>query len=236
MPRRRAPNDPEPTPVPPKVANLNEVIAYNFRAARELRGWTQEEVADRLEPLLGQRLPQASISGIERTYEGGRQREFDAHEILAFALAFDLPIVWFFLPPKGDRRRLDRTSVQVDQLYGLLLGEPRKLEPLYERLRDLGVDDPTEADIAMEQIAGTTSPARQWSYRERRNEMLLALVDREADRLDKAADEFGAFFDHLRRVGIRGFIAERVDPDPIAEDIAKLSPSREDAKAERGKA
>lgn len=37
-------------------ANLNEVIAYNFRAARELRGSTQEEVGLRLEPLLGRRL------------------------------------------------------------------------------------------------------------------------------------------------------------------------------------
>lgn len=82
--------------------------------------------------------------------------------------------------------------------------------------------DPTEADIAMEQIGGATSWVRQWSYRERRNEMLLALVDCEADRIDKAANEFGAFFDDLRRVGIRDFVAENVDPDPIADDIAKL--------------
>lgn len=229
MPRRTAKN-PATSAYEPKVANLNEVIAYNFRAARELRGWTQEEVALRLEPLLGQRLPQASISGIERTYEGDRQREFDAHEILAFALAFDLPMVWFFLPPPDDRRRLDHTSMQVDQLYGLLLGEPRKLEPLYERLRQIGVDHPTEAEAAVEQITGTTSSAREWSYRERRNEMLLALVDKEADRLDKAADEFGAFFDHLRRVGIRGFVAEKVHPDPIAEDIATLPEQRRPSK------
>ncbi len=225
MPRRTAKN-PETSAYEPKVANLNEVIAYNFRAARELRGWTQEEVALRLEPLLGQRLPQASISGIERTYEGDRQREFDAHEILAFALAFDLPMIWFFLPPPDDRRRLDRSSMQVDQLYAILLGEPRKLEPLYERLRQIGVNDPTEAEAAVEQITGTTSSAREWSYRERRNEMLLALVDKEADRLDKAADEFGAFFDHLRRVGIRGFVAEKVHPDPIAADIATLPEHR----------
>jgi transcriptional regulator with XRE-family HTH domain len=229
MPRRTAKKS-APSTYAPKVANLNEVIAYNFRAARELRGWTQEEVALRLEPLLGQRLPQASISGIERTYKGERQREFDAHEILAFALAFDLPMIWFFLPPPDDRRRLDRTSMQVDQLYGILLGEPRKLEPLYERLRQIGVDDPTEAEAALEQITGTTSAARAWSYRERRNEMLLALVDKEADRLDKAADEFGAFFDHLRRVGLRGFVAERVHPDPIADDITTLPEHRRRSK------
>jgi hypothetical protein len=60
---------------------------------------TQEETAQALEPLLGQRLPQASISAIERAYDGDRRREFDAQEILAFALAFDLPLIWFFLPP-----------------------------------------------------------------------------------------------------------------------------------------
>ena len=51
---------------PPGQADLNEIVAYNFRAARELRGWTQEETARALERLLGQRLPQASISAIER--------------------------------------------------------------------------------------------------------------------------------------------------------------------------
>src|SRR5919106_2903982 len=199
--------------------DLNEIVAYNFKAARELRGWTQEETALRLERLLGQRLPQASISAIERAYEGDRRREFDAHELLAFALAFELPLVWFFLPPRGDTRRLRHASSQVDQLYGIVFGRPEQLEPVYERLRQLGIDDPTDADIAMEQIAGASSAARESSYRERRNEMLLALLDRDASRLDKAADELGAFFDHLRRVGIRGFVAEHVHPDPIADDM-----------------
>ncbi len=200
-------------------ADVNEIVAYNFRAARELRGWTQEETARRLEDVLGQRLPQASISAIERAYEGDRRREFDAHELVAFALAFELPLVWFFLPPPGDRRRLRHTSSQVNELYGIVFGRPEHLPPLYDRLRSLGIEEPTEADIAMEQIAGVQSSARRRSYRERRNEMLLALLDRDASRLDKAADELGAFFDHLRRVGIRGFVAEHVHPDPIADEV-----------------
>src|SRR5437660_324670 len=48
-------------PADPGV-DMNEIVAYNFRAARELRGWTQEETALQLERFLGQRLPQASIS------------------------------------------------------------------------------------------------------------------------------------------------------------------------------
>jgi transcriptional regulator with XRE-family HTH domain len=200
-------------------ADVNEIVAYNFRAARELRGWTQEETARRLEDVLGQRLPQASISAIERAYEGDRRREFDAHELVAFALAFELPLVWFFLPPPGDRRRLRNTSSQVNELYGIVFGRPEHLAPLYDRLRRLGIDDPSEADLAMEQIAVAPSAARKASYRERRNEMLLALLDREATRLDKAADELGAFFDHLRRVGIRGFVTEHVYPDPFTDEV-----------------
>ena len=113
----------------PAEADLNEVVAYNFKAARELRGLTQEETAQLLERSLGQRLPQASISAIERAYEGDRRREFDAHEILAFALAFDLPLVWFFLPPPGDTRRLYHTSNYVAELYGAVFGREARSAP-----------------------------------------------------------------------------------------------------------
>lgn len=151
---------------------------------------------------------------------------------MAFALAFDLPLVWFFLPPPADRRRLRHTSSQVNELYGIVFGRPQHLEALYDRLRALGIDDPTEADIAMEQIAGAPSAARKRSYRERRNEMLLALLDRDASRLDKAADELGTFFDHLRRVGIRGFVAEQVHPDPVADEIT-TDPAKRAARGKR---
>ncbi len=40
------------------------------------------------------------------------------------------------------------------------------------------------------------------------------MLDRHADDLDAAADELGDFFDHLRQVGIRGFVAEKAfDPE-----------------------
>jgi hypothetical protein len=40
--------------------------------------------------------------------------------------------------------------------------------------------------------------------------MLLALLDDYSDDVDKAADEVCQFFDHLRTVGIRGFVAEKL--------------------------
>ena len=202
----------QPTPPPPEI-DLNQVVAYNIREARQLRGWTQEELADRLEPYLGQRLTQAGVSSIERAWDGYRRREFDAHELLIFAMVFDLPILWFLLPPPGDHRLMRATTRPVDELYTWLLGRPEQLEPLYERLRQLGIADPTAAEKTVEKITGVPSTARQWSYRERRKELLLALLDQHADNFDKNIEELGQIVDHLRQIGIRGFIAEHTNDE-----------------------
>ncbi len=133
-----------------------------------------------------------------------------AAAILAFALAFDLPLVWFFLPPPGDTRRLYHTSSYVAELYGLVFGREDQLGPIYDRLRQLGIDDPAAAARTVEALTGRPSPARQDSYRQRRKEMLLALLDQYGDGVDRAADELGAFFDHLRLIGVRGLVAEEL--------------------------
>ena len=44
------PNEPEPAPRDPRDAvDVNAVVSYNLRIAREQNGWTQEQFADRLE-------------------------------------------------------------------------------------------------------------------------------------------------------------------------------------------
>ena len=209
MPRRR----PDPAPAPPDDVDLNQVVAYNVKAARELRGWTQDELADRLEPYLGQRLTQASVSAIERAWDGDRRREFDAHELLTFAMVFDLPIIWFLLPPAGDHRLMRNTTRPIDELYAHLLGRPDQLEPVYERLREIGISDPTSSDDTVEKLTGVPSNAKQWSYKERRKELLLALLDEHQDGFDSAVDELGRVVDHLRQVGLRGFLAEKTFDD-----------------------
>lgn len=200
-------------PPPPETIDLNQVVAYNIREARQLRGWTQEELADRLEPYLGQRLTQAGVSSIERAWDSDRRREFDAHELLIFAMVFDLPMLWFLLPPPGDHRLMRCTTRPVDELYTWLLGQPQQLGPVYQRLRQLGIADPTAADATVEKITGIPATARQWNYQERRKELLLALLDEHADPLDSAVDELGRMVDHLRQVGIRGFIAEHANDE-----------------------
>ncbi|HEX3828051.1 MAG TPA: helix-turn-helix transcriptional regulator [Sporichthyaceae bacterium] len=217
MPTRR-----RSEPIEEPTVNLNEVIAYNFRRARELRGLTQPEAAAVLEPFLGQRLPQASISAIERTFGGDKHREFDAQELLAFACAFDLPLLWFFLPPPGDSRRLQATSDRVNELYRLALGREDQLGVLYARFRELGMREPDEHDLAWAAVMRTPTGVMLNDYRHRRKELLLRLLDQYADRVDASADELGEFFDHLRQVGIRGLIAEQLnDPDYAVEPTSK---------------
>ncbi|MDQ6798395.1 MAG: helix-turn-helix domain-containing protein [Actinomycetota bacterium] len=217
---RRSNSGPSPAPAP--EIDLNQVVAYNFRAARELKGWTQDELAERLEPYLGQRLTQAGISSIERAWDGDRRREFDAHELVIFAMVFDLPIIWFLLPPPTDHRLMRRTTRSVDELYTYLLGRPEQLEPVYARLREIGVTDPTEAEEIVSRITGRDSEVKRWSYRERRKELLLALLDQDVDSLDKAVEELGRWVDHLRQIGIRGFIAEHTsDKDVPLPDAAR---------------
>ena len=198
---------PEPDGGEP-VADLNEIVAYNFRRARELRGWTQQETAERLERFVGVRLRQAGVSAIEAAYGGERRREFDAQEILAFACGFDLPLVWFFLPPPGDRRRFQGAPEQVNELYRLTLGREDQLPALDDRFRELGMVEPDEDDTVLQRLYGAPTERQLADYRRRRKDLLLALLDDQADSLDRSAEELGRFFDHLRQVGIRGYVAE----------------------------
>ncbi len=209
VPRRKN----EPPPPHDDGLDLNQVVSYNLRAGRELRGWTQEDLAAQLERFLGTRPTQATISALERAWDGDRRREFDVQEIAIYAAALDLPIVWFFLPPPGDRRPIQGLGRPVQELYLLLLGRHDQLDAVYDRLREMGIADPTPAELLVEKITGSPSVSSEWSYKQRRKDLLLALLDEHADDLDTAADEIGSFFDHLRQVGIRGFVAENTMDD-----------------------
>ncbi len=169
-------------------------------------------------------MPQASISAIERTYGGDKHREFDAQELLAFTCAFDLPLLWFFLPPPGDTRRLQATSDRVNELYRLVLGREDQLEVLYARFRELGMREPDEHDLAWAAVMRTPTGVMLNDYRHRRKELLLRLLDEYADRVDASADELGEFFDHLRQVGIRGLIAEQLDRPGLRRRAGEQAP------------
>jgi len=212
--------------VAPGQVDLNQVVAYNVRAARELRGWTQEEFAAHLEPYVGQRLTQASVSAIERAWDGDRRREFDAQELLYFAVVFDLPIVWFLIPPPRDQRLMRNTGRPVGELYAYLLGFPHQLEELYARLHEIRVDNPSTSDEVFKLLTGNPTGAHEWSYRERRKELLLALLDTQADNFDNAIEDLGAIVDRLRTIGIRGFIAENTNDRDFARAPQRRPPDQ----------
>lgn len=69
----------------------------NITAMRKHRGWTQEEFAERLEIVLGDRWSIAVVSAAERSVTGKRVREFTADELVALARTFEVPIGSLFL-------------------------------------------------------------------------------------------------------------------------------------------
>jgi transcriptional regulator with XRE-family HTH domain len=79
--------------IPHDPMSPNDVVAWNLRAAREMRGWTQEQAAAQLEPHIGQRWSKASYSAAENG-----QRQFDANTLFALARAFDVSLPFFFMP------------------------------------------------------------------------------------------------------------------------------------------
>ena len=82
----------------------NQLVAYNLMRLRKSAGLSQEQAAERLEPWLGTRWSKTVYSAAERSYQGKRIRQFTADELLAMSLAFGVPPVYFFLPPKADDR------------------------------------------------------------------------------------------------------------------------------------
>src|SRR5438270_2437306 len=78
-----------------------EFVALNLFEARRLRGWTQQEAAERLTPYLKNRWTKSTLSAAEKSgQEGKKWRDFNARELVAFSRVFQLPVAWFFLPPE----------------------------------------------------------------------------------------------------------------------------------------
>ena len=76
----------------------NQLVAERIAFARKLRGWTQEEAAERLAPVLGLKWSSATFSIVERSVDGKRIKQFSADELVALSRAFQLPIGFWFTP------------------------------------------------------------------------------------------------------------------------------------------
>lgn len=145
----------------------NQVVAYNLARARADRGWTQDQARKALAPFLGTLWSKANYSAAERSVAGGRIRQFDADEIVAFARGFGVPIGWFFMPP--DPAAADGATIRLEtpdsplggapmgELVDLVFGDPESVAILSLILRrtlsgygDTGLSDAERriADLA----------------------------------------------------------------------------------------
>jgi transcriptional regulator with XRE-family HTH domain len=146
---------------------VHQIVAYNFRRARESSGWTQVETSKRLERYLGFKLNQAGVSAIEKTYDSDRRRNIDVAEVVAFARCFGLPIGWFFLPPPGRSTDLvepvnpeePQLAMPVADLVAHAIGTPFGWDSFVARIVDLfertdRLETSTALDIAFAGVRG----------------------------------------------------------------------------------
>ena len=185
--------------------DVNAVVSYNLRWIRERLGWTQEEVALNLARYTDHKLPQASISAMERGFDGDRRRRFDAHELYLLSEVFGVPIAFWFIPPPGnDRSEIADTARPLPELYKALLGtDDAQLKMLDERLAESGLTDPAQADATAAAIFGEDFAVNNWHshFRTWRKQRLVEVERRYHDRLDEVADFLSEFAAELKALG-----------------------------------
>jgi transcriptional regulator with XRE-family HTH domain len=205
--KRQAPAPPKSTESP--GLDVNAVVSYNVKAIRERRGMTQQQVADRLAQLTGHRLPQASISAMERGFDGERRRRFDAHELYLLSVVFDVPIAYFFIPPPGTGfGELADTHRPVAELWRSLLGTDDQLDAVDARLAEIKIDNPEAADEVLAAIFGPEGAARNWHqhFRTWRRHRLREIEVEYGDPLDEVADFLAEFAAKVKALGPAGYL------------------------------
>jgi transcriptional regulator with XRE-family HTH domain len=209
--------------------DVNAVVSYNVKAIRERRGWTQQSVAERLGHVTGHQLPQASISAMERGFDGERRRRFDAHELYLFSVVFDVPIAYFFVPPPGTGfELLADTGRPVSELYAALLGQESQLAPLDDRLAEIQIGNPEESDATLAAIFGAEGASRNWheSFRTWRKKRLAEIERGYGDRLDEVALFLKEFATKIEALGPRGYLqsmAHRENESVLDSDVDEMS-------------
>jgi transcriptional regulator with XRE-family HTH domain len=222
--KRQAPAPPKPTE--PPGLDVNAVVSYNVKAIRERRGMTQQQVAERLAQLTGHQLPQASISAMERGFDGERRRRFDAHELYLLSVVFNVPIAYFFIPPPGTGMgALADTHRPIAELWRSLLGTDDQLDAVDARLAEIKIHNPEEADEVLAAIFGPEDAVRNWHqhFRTWRKHRLREIEIEYGDQLDEVADFLADFAAKIRALGAAGYLrstAHRAgEPVDLEEEV-----------------
>lgn len=221
MVRPRKRDTPAPPPEPSGM-DANAVVSYNVKAIRERRGMTQQGVADRLAQLTGHQLPQASISAMERGFDGERRRRFDAHELYLLSVVFDVPIAYFFIPPPGTGlTELADTRRPVAELWRSLLGTETQLDAVDARLAEIKISDPDASDQVLAAIFGPDEAAGNWHqhFRTWRKQRLREIEVEYGDRLDEVADFLAEFANKIQALGPAGYLRSTSHRAGEADDL-----------------
>jgi len=206
---RKKPAATQPEPADRAGLDVNAVVSYNVRAIRERRGMTQQQVADRLALLTGHQLPQASISAMERGFDGERRRRFDAHELYLLSVVFDVPIAYFFIPPPDQKGVLLSDSRRpVAELWRAMLGTEHQLDAVDARLAEIKINNPETTDEVLAAIFGPEDAARNWHehFRTWRKRRLREIEVEYGDRLDEVAEFLAEFAGKIKALGPAGYL------------------------------
>ena len=140
----------------------NQIVAYNLARIRKVRGLSQGQAAELLEPYLGARWSKAVYSAAERSYDGKRVRQFTADDLVAMSKAFGVPVLYFFLPPKAEDRGPATSlgsgehDIAWSELFDVMLGGAYR-STLLPRVLELPPQDRPAASTRLGQLIALVS-------------------------------------------------------------------------------
>lgn len=191
----------------------SQVVAHNVTRARELRDLTQVEVAERLSRFTGSNWSQATVAQAEGSVSGQRVRQFTANELVALARTFDLPVLFFFLPPDDGSGRLmtddAKGGLPWEYLVVLLLGHRDSFPILADRTANWshllapGIDIPRSdalpgPDPILADLAGNFRRRQPLLPEDVLAAMFHGLAARRVRGAKRPGDDVATFADNLR--------------------------------------
>ncbi len=191
----------------------SQVVAHNLARARELRGLTQAEVAERLSRFTGSKWSQAAVAQAEGSVGGQRVRQFTANELVALARTFDLPVLFFFLPPDDRLGGLvtedAKDGLEWEYLLVLLLGHRGNFAFLADRTANWSrllangieippLDSPLDTDPILAQLAGAARHREPLLPEDVLAAVFHGLAARRMRGAKRPGDDVAAFVDNLR--------------------------------------
>lgn len=166
----------KPRPDDDRRMTASQLVAHNLTRARQLRGLTQAEIAERLARFTGARWSQATVAQAEGSVRGPRVRQFTATELVALARTFDLPVLYFFMPPDSGGGGLVTEDVPGglawEYLLAILVGHQGNFSLLGERTSAWAhvlyrsVDIPLSDVLAEPPSEGDVGTADRWASRQ----------------------------------------------------------------------